>query len=308
MNADVSVDVLYAAIGRATASAAALEATLRVAVLQLRAERDGVDKDLERLMLSLSRRPGGEQLRELRALGFDADVSDRVADVIGRRNRMIHHPVTQPELGPGLLGRDVHAAVTWVNAIREDCDDLAQEILLGSLDPLLRVLGTTVEGLAEFLGQRELDEVADPRVRADLGALRALVGGTSQDRSPAVSSPSSGHVALARRRVAALLACDYPRPTRRVAEIAGISARQAGAALRWLESNGLAGSVLEEHTFYDELDRPYPRGTRTWYADPTWVIELLCSVEPFAGVLREMGPGGSGRIRRIMSDDAWSVG
>ena len=109
---------------------------------QLRGERDGLDDGLIRTLKLLRDKPGGRLRGELAGLGFDPALIVRIADATGRRNDLIHHPAEDRVLTPGLLGRDVEAAIapvsgcaSWVNAVDW------QMLLAGVTEVLEHLLG-----------------------------------------------------------------------------------------------------------------------------------------------------------------------
>lgn len=163
---------LRAAIGQAVLSAAALEHTLRVVILHTRGARAGVDDGLARDLRRLSTKPGGTLLQQLQALGFDPQITERIGDVLQRRNRLVHHPVEDEVLIAGFLERDVDAAVAHIERIAADCDAIVAETLDGAIRGAMDVAGFTEEQLEDWFRHRDLDAIEDARLRSAVAVLR----------------------------------------------------------------------------------------------------------------------------------------
>lgn len=172
---------LHAAIGQAVLSAAGLEQALLLTILHRRGERDGVDEQLARKMLIYATETGGRLANQLKSLGVSAEVQERLHDVLVRRNQLVHHPVEQPTLLSGLAGRDIAAAISWVESISSDCQTLVDELLRRALPGALEVTGLTPEMIDDLLHSRDLTDIEEATTRGKIGSLRIGLGISDAD-------------------------------------------------------------------------------------------------------------------------------
>jgi hypothetical protein len=126
-------------------------------------------------MPRLMRKPGGEALEELRSLGIGDELGDRIADILQRRNDIVHHPAELVVLGKGLRGIDVAAAVNWVEQLVSECETLASEIGAPAFDAVFAALGKTPEQVAAQAASLDPEDVGHERLRRGVAAALEVI-------------------------------------------------------------------------------------------------------------------------------------
>src|ERR1700685_4455546 len=124
---DARSEPLLRAMGQLVWAAAALEKVLLLVIALLRVERDGAFPSAKELA-RLERAPAGVLFGELQKLDLPADLDQRIADAIDRRNRVIHRPIEDPEIVRAIVGGESIDPVTErVQQVALDCGKIAVE-------------------------------------------------------------------------------------------------------------------------------------------------------------------------------------
>jgi hypothetical protein len=165
---------LLHAIGRVVWAAAALEKVLLMEIVRLRHKRDGVfppEVELAKLELATA----GQLLNQLRDLLLPDDLVKRIEAAIEGRNRLIHHPLENPEMVRAIAsGEGVAAVLEKIDRLALDCGELAVELHTVAAARLEVMLGTSREELLAMLNAVDLETIEDPRLRDQLEAVRAF--------------------------------------------------------------------------------------------------------------------------------------
>jgi hypothetical protein len=168
---------LLAAIGRAVMCAALLESSLQVEVARLAWEvKQDSDSDSRVHRMNIAELGGmtaGQLLGELRTFGLSTEIEARIADAIARRNRLVHHPFEEQDLGDPSGSPGYEHAVERIDRLARDCASLAAELHIFALRKLGETTGRTREDIVAEILNADLSLVADPRERASLERRQA---------------------------------------------------------------------------------------------------------------------------------------
>jgi len=138
---DARMQPVVLAIGRAVIGAAALEMLVRLHIAQLRVDRVGMAPKLSPELSALDNLTAGQLLSRLRQLEIPVELAERIADVIGRRNDLIHHPLEDQQLMlSGITGVDIDVAVARIDQISIDCQQIGNQLIAVAFPALLNAL------------------------------------------------------------------------------------------------------------------------------------------------------------------------
>ncbi len=171
---------LLLAIGRVVFAAAGLENNLRLDLLRQICEREVSEHGqiTERLAAEAQRTEaltGGQLLSELRSLDLSTELDARLGDAIGRRNRLVHQLMEEPELVRAITKKEpVDAALEKLERLALDCAALSLQLQAVALPKLESVLGGSATEFATALASLDPADLDDPRGRRQLEALQAL--------------------------------------------------------------------------------------------------------------------------------------
>ena len=173
---DARSEPLLRAMGQLVWAAAALEKVLLLVIALLRVERDGAFPSAKELA-RLERAPAGVLFGELQKLDLPADLDQRIADAIDRRNRVIHRPIEDPEIVRAIVGGESIDPVTErVQQVALDCGKIAVELQAVVGPRLEKMLGKTQTELMAIVAEADLESIGDARSRQQVEAIRALGG------------------------------------------------------------------------------------------------------------------------------------
>jgi hypothetical protein len=167
---------LVLAVGRLVLGAAALEKVLLVDIITRHFHLDGGWRDEFMAELDdLEKRPAGKLLGRLRDLGIPADLAERIGHVIRRRNQVVHHLMEDVKVTIALqIGDGMEDAVTDIDRIAIDCQQVVNELTLVAFPNMEAALGMTLPELAERIGQLDLAAIEDPQLRQQVEFARVL--------------------------------------------------------------------------------------------------------------------------------------
>ena len=95
---DELFEPLALAIGHIVLAATLLEKSLLADLVSRRVIRDGPEEVFgKQLVVPLERQPAGVLLAALRQLGYEEDLAEEIAIVIGGRNHFVHHLFEDPD-------------------------------------------------------------------------------------------------------------------------------------------------------------------------------------------------------------------
>ena len=172
---DERLQPLMQSVGRAVLAAAAFERVLLVDIAQRRAASDGLTKQLQLELATLERKSAGTLLHTLREIGIEPDLAERIRELIEQRNWLVHHFMEDLEVFLAFVTQDgFEPLVERVDAVAAQCQALVNEIAPPAFSGAEHVLGATLEQLLEGLQAANLDEIKDPRLRAQLEMVRNL--------------------------------------------------------------------------------------------------------------------------------------
>jgi hypothetical protein len=144
------------AIGRAVLVAAQLEKVLLVEIAHRLVGCEGFLR-ADRELAGLERRPAGNLLRRLETFGLAPDLAARIQDVIGRRNRLIHHFLADSDVLAAMTGGDAKPVIGRVDQLAADCQALINEIGPGAFSGVERVFGSRLSELFRALRAIDLE-------------------------------------------------------------------------------------------------------------------------------------------------------
>jgi hypothetical protein len=175
---------LFFSIGRAVYSAGGLESSLLVElmrIMRVRATAEGKLNTakgrhaLSRKFERLEKKTAGQLLYQLRELGLDIDVADRIDGAIKRRNHLVHDLVSDVEMIAVVVGQNpVEPLAGRIERLAVECGELAVELQVFAKHEMERETGMTSDQLVKQLLATDpalFDSATD---RARLEALRKL--------------------------------------------------------------------------------------------------------------------------------------
>jgi hypothetical protein len=172
------------AIGRLVLGAAALEKVLLVDIVVREFHRDGGWRDeMVQELSDLEGRPAGKLLDRLRGFGIRPELADRVADVIRRRNRVVHHLMEDVKVATALqTGEGVEEIVADIDGIAIDCQQVVNELTLVAFPSLEEAIGKTLPELADDLGSIDPSSIEDMQMRQGVEFARVLRDAVNWER------------------------------------------------------------------------------------------------------------------------------
>jgi hypothetical protein len=166
---------LVLAIGRAVLGAAALEKVLLVDVVRRRGASEGLSKRLGEDLARLERLPAGPLVGALVELGIPESMSDRIDEVLQRRNWLVHRFVLDPDvLRVFMTGTGVDDLVSRVEQLALDCEQLGNELAPAAFAETEALLGATMPELLAWAKSVDLDQLEDPLLRAQLELIQSM--------------------------------------------------------------------------------------------------------------------------------------
>jgi len=185
---DARVAPLLQALGRAVLGAGALEKILLVDIAQRRAKAEGLVEQLSIDLARLERKPGGTLLETLKVLGLSPELSDRVTDVIRRRNVLVHHFMEDPQLARAAQGEDVNQAVDRIDQVAADCQALVNDIAPAAFAGIQTALGIDFDTVVKTIISIDPADISDAATRAEVEKAQQLM---PAEWRPNAGSPSS---------------------------------------------------------------------------------------------------------------------
>jgi hypothetical protein len=166
------------AIGRAVVSVAVLEKVLLAAVVTRDLGAQGTPRrHVSEEASNLRMRSAGALLRHVRGLGIDERLLDRAADVIARRNQVVHHLMEDLPVALALeTGHEINDTVVRIDQLSADCQLVIDELALVAFANMEAAFGLTVSELAEQLTDMELEAAHEDTLREMLEFARTLRG------------------------------------------------------------------------------------------------------------------------------------
>lgn len=167
---------LAQSIGRAVLAGTLLEKILLVDIAGRKATKDGVSPKLAPWLERLEHRTAGQLLKVLRdELDLDEEVAERVADVIDRRNWLVHHFMQDPAvMALQAESADYEGVIARVDQISQDIQNVINEIGPAAFQGAERVSGISMVKLVQEVQTLDLEAVDDPALRRLLEQLRLI--------------------------------------------------------------------------------------------------------------------------------------
>jgi hypothetical protein len=112
---------------------------------------------------------------QLHKLGLPTELDQHLSDAIERRSKIVHHMVEDPLIVQAMVtGEGIDAAVARVERLALDCAQLATQLFLAAAPWLEAMMGKSWSDLIDMFGAIDLDKIADPRLRQQIEAIRAM--------------------------------------------------------------------------------------------------------------------------------------
>jgi hypothetical protein len=166
------------ALGLVVLGAAGLEMILLADILRRRVEQDGFAEELSRELSTLETQTAGRLLARLKQYGLEPSLAARTAEVIQRRNTVVHHFMEDPEvIAVFIAGADAEPLVARLEQLAADCQAVGNEIGGPAFTGLQAAFGASLPDIAQLLRSTDLDEIADPRLRKQAQMIRELPEG-----------------------------------------------------------------------------------------------------------------------------------
>jgi hypothetical protein len=177
------------AIGHTVIAAATLESVLSSKLLSLHGQQtQGSRAGLAKVASEVDRMTAGALLKALRTYGLSDALSERVAGVVERRNRLVHRPLQNPSLLAALSrGEGATEVASQILDLARDCDRLQHEVAPAAFEDFQSAFGIT---LPEALGEIEAfdaSKLTNPRRRARVEELQRML--KVNPVSPALNQP-----------------------------------------------------------------------------------------------------------------------
>lgn len=164
------------ALGRAVLGAAALEKVLLVDIARRDADRQGLTDELSARLSRLERQSAGALLETLRTLGIDAAHANQIADVIHRRNLLVHHFMEAADVVDAFTrGERIDELVDRIDAVAADCQRIINEIAPPAFSGLETIFGVPIRTLLEQMHTVDLERITDKGLREQLRLARTIV-------------------------------------------------------------------------------------------------------------------------------------
>lgn len=161
------------AIGHTVLTVGTLERTMHTVVAGRRAEKDKVG--LSEFLSDLQRRSAGQLLNRLRAYGIEESLAEHLADVIERRNALVHHPLEDPHILAAMTrGESATQVAADILTLAWDCDQLIEELQPNAQDDLEGALGITIPGMMSKIELFDASTIQDEAARAQIEAFQEM--------------------------------------------------------------------------------------------------------------------------------------
>lgn len=186
---------LAKAIGSAVVAAAALEKTLLGEIYRRQMHEDVrlIDQ-----LAGFDEQPAGRLLQKLREQGIDRDLADRIGEVLGRRNRLIHGFFEDIEVARAVItGERLAAVLDGIAKIEADCGVIIAKLQPRFATDLAEQLGMSLADTAGAVLRADLSKIPDAKDRAVLERARELIELTGWPNPPPPNDqqPHSGRTA-----------------------------------------------------------------------------------------------------------------
>jgi hypothetical protein len=162
---------LFRAAGSVVLHSAVLETLLLTDIVQRCAHADDSELDLVALIEELEGRSMGRLAGRLRMLGIDPALADRLADVVHRRNRVVHHLLKDPSVLRAVFkGEGMDEVVTSVEQVAADCRAVGAEIVSSAFAGMESLFTEPVADTIEKVQKLEIQQ-DDPESLKELAAF-----------------------------------------------------------------------------------------------------------------------------------------
>ena len=171
---DELFEPLALALGHLVLGMAFLEKAMLTDLIQRQVVRGGAEAVFGRgLVTELERRPAGKLLSNLRELGYEEELAERIADVIRERNHFIHHLYADPEFMRAWAQRKgIEEIVLRVEALATRLHELTRELEPAVTAGLNEMFGCSPVDLLDQIKQIDPNELDDAGIRGQLEALQ----------------------------------------------------------------------------------------------------------------------------------------
>jgi hypothetical protein len=113
-------------------------------------------------------------LGSLRGLGIPDDLAARLQDVIGRRNRLVHHVLEDAVVLEALIAGNIDQVVDDIDALAADCQRLINDIAPVAFADAETALGAPLEHIVDIVNGIDPGTVVDERLRTQLAVVGLL--------------------------------------------------------------------------------------------------------------------------------------
>jgi hypothetical protein len=177
---DELFEPLALAIGHMVLAATLLERGLLVDLIQRKVGRDGPNEVFgQGLVTKLERQPAGVLLAALRQLGYEEDLAEEIAIVIGGRNHFVHHLFEDPEFIKAFAIREgLDQLVERVEVLTEDIYRVVKKLEPGVTSRAEAMFGGSSSYLLKAVKQIDPAEIDDDELRKQMEALQAFTDDT----------------------------------------------------------------------------------------------------------------------------------
>lgn len=174
---------LLRAIGRMVLAVASLEKLLLGYIAQDAAMSSEDHSEIAKRITELEKRPAGILVSELSKLNLHRAVSARLADVVTRRNDVVHHFMETPDAALALQSGDhLEPLLARIDGVTNDCANLIGELYPEALRGMNLLAGGSLADLVDEIRDIDPAMIDDEQMRAaavyarsiDASSLRAL--------------------------------------------------------------------------------------------------------------------------------------
>lgn len=171
---DELFEPIAVALGHLTFGAMVLEKAMLADLIQRRVIRDGPAEVFgQGLVTQLERKPAGVLLPELRRLGYEEALAERIADVIQERNHFIHHLFEDADFLRAVGQREgIDRIVFRIEALVSRLYQVVKELEPGVASGMEKMFGCTSDELLGLIKQIDPEDFEDREYRQQLEALQ----------------------------------------------------------------------------------------------------------------------------------------
>jgi hypothetical protein len=110
-------------------------------------------------------------LHELKSLGLHDDLRTRIAELIARRNRLVHGFLEDVDVIQAVQNGSTAPLVDQVDTLALDCQRLVNELTPSAFGGLEHIFGAPLERIVDALLSIDPEALTDDRLRSQLAML-----------------------------------------------------------------------------------------------------------------------------------------